>query len=100
MMLKKMMLVTALVAVMIPESILAQVNQTGQQAGLDFNTITTAVPFMRISPDARSGAMGDVGLALSPDANSQFWNVAKIAMSKKEAWIIYFLYPLVERFSS
>lgn len=79
-----MMLVTALVAVMMPDNVLAQVNQSGQQAGLDFNTITTAVPFMRISPDARSGAMGDVGLALSPDANSQYWNVAKLAMSKKE----------------
>ena len=51
------------------------------------NTITTAVPFMRISPDARSGAMGDVGIALSPDANAQFWNVSKLAMSEKEAGV-------------
>lgn len=49
-----------------------------------YNTITTAVPFMRISPDARSGAMGDVGIAISPDANSQFWNVSKLAMAEKE----------------
>src|SRR5690606_4707943 len=47
-------------------------------------TITTAVPFLRISPDARSGAMGDVGLALSPDANAQYWNVAKLAASEKD----------------
>lgn len=47
--------------------------------------ITTAVPFLRISPDARSGAMGDVGIALSPDANAQYWNVAKLAMSDKDA---------------
>jgi hypothetical protein len=52
-----------------------------------YNTITTAVPFMRISPDARSGAMGDVGIALSPDANAQFWNVSKLAMSEKEAGV-------------
>lgn len=50
-----------------------------------YNTITTAVPFMRISPDARSGAMGDVGIAISPDANAQFWNVSKLAMSNKDA---------------
>lgn len=50
-----------------------------------YNTITTAVPFMRISPDARSGAMGDVGIAISPDANSQFWNMSKLAMSNKDA---------------
>jgi hypothetical protein len=50
-----------------------------------YNTITTAVPFMRISPDARSGAMGDVGIAINPDANAQFWNVSKLAMSEKDA---------------
>ncbi len=49
--------------------------------------ISTAVPFLRISPDARSGAMGDVGLAISPDANAQYWNVAKLAMSEKQAGI-------------
>lgn len=48
------------------------------------NTITTAVPFLRISPDARSGAMGDVGIALSPDANSQHWNLAKIPFAEKK----------------
>lgn len=47
------------------------------------NTVTTAVPFLRISPDARSGAMGDVGIAISPDANAQHWNVAKLPFAKK-----------------
>src|SRR6476620_9410411 len=41
------------------------------------NIVTTAVPFLRISPDARSGGMGDVGIGISPDANSGFWNLAK-----------------------
>ncbi len=85
MMLKKMMLVALLAAVMVPDTMLAQVNLQGQQAGLDYNTITTAVPFMRISPDARSGSMGDVGIALSPDANSRYWNIGKVAMNKKQA---------------
>lgn len=48
------------------------------------NTITTAVPFLRISPDARSGAMGDVGIALTPDANAQYWNVGKIPFAQKK----------------
>lgn len=48
------------------------------------NTITTAVPFLRISPDARSGGMGDVGIAISADANAQFWNVAKIPFAAKK----------------
>jgi hypothetical protein len=47
-------------------------------------TINTAVPFLRIAPDARSGAMGDVGVALSPDANSVFWNTAKIAFAENQ----------------
>jgi len=47
------------------------------------NTITTAVPFLRISPDARSGAMGDAGIAISPDANAQFWNIGKIPFATK-----------------
>ena len=41
------------------------------------NTITTAVPFLMITPDSRSGAMGDVGVATSPDASSLSSNPAK-----------------------
>jgi len=42
------------------------------------NTVTTAVPFLNISPDARSSGMGDAGVALSPDANAMHWNPAKL----------------------
>lgn len=42
------------------------------------NIVTTAVPFLRISPDARAGGMGDAGIAISPDANAGFWNLGKI----------------------
>lgn len=41
--------------------------------------ITTAVPFLMIAPDARSGAMGDAGAAISPDANANHWNIGKLA---------------------
>lgn len=41
--------------------------------------ITTAVPIIAISPDSRAGGMGDVGVATSPDANSLFWNPAKLS---------------------
>jgi hypothetical protein len=55
------------------------------------NVVTTAVPFLRISPDARSGGMGDVGIATIPDANSIFWNQAKIpfALSKSAIAVTY-----------
>ncbi len=52
--------------------------------GDKLNTITTAVPFLMISPDSRSGAMGDVGVATSPDANSLHWNPAKFAFIEDE----------------
>ncbi|MBV7533512.1 type IX secretion system outer membrane channel protein PorV [Chitinophaga sp. sic0106] len=53
------------------------IDSTGQLDGRT-NTINTAVPFLRITPDARSGAMGDVGLAISPDANSIYYNLSKL----------------------
>src|SRR5262245_59916338 len=48
------------------------------------NTITTAVPFLIISPDARAGGMGDAGCASSADANSIHWNPAKLAWVEKK----------------
>ena len=53
---------------------------SGELGGGDkLNTIQTAVPFLTIAPDSRAGAMGDVGVATSPDVNSQHWNVGKYA---------------------
>ena len=46
--------------------------------------ITTAVPFMMIAPDARSGAMGEAGVATAPDANSMHWNPAKYAFIEQD----------------
>jgi len=43
------------------------------------NTLLSAVPFLRIVPDARSGAMGDVGIAIAPDANSLHFNGSNLA---------------------
>ena len=42
-----------------------------------FNPIYTGVTSLSIAPDARAGALGDVGVATEPDANSQYWNPAK-----------------------
>lgn len=51
------------------------------------NVVTTAVPFLRISPDARSGGMGDIGVATSPDASSGFWNIGKVAFNESKGGI-------------
>ncbi len=45
----------------------------------DTRVISTAVPFLMVSPDARAGALGDGGVATSPDVNSMHWNAAKYA---------------------
>ncbi|MEI7628976.1 MAG: type IX secretion system outer membrane channel protein PorV [Bacteroidota bacterium] len=55
------------------------------QAQDSLNIVSTAVPFLRISPDARAGGMGDAAIATLPDANSGFWNLAKIPFTKKQA---------------
>ncbi|MCX8018957.1 MAG: type IX secretion system outer membrane channel protein PorV [Chitinophagaceae bacterium] len=51
------------------------------------NVVTTAVPFLRISPDARSGGMGELGIATSPDAYSGAWNVGKVAFNEQKGGI-------------
>ena len=63
-------------------------NATAQSSNNDINflgqlnTITTAVPFLIISPDARAGGMGDLGVASTPDANSTHWNPAKLCFAE------------------
>ncbi|MBX2934825.1 MAG: type IX secretion system outer membrane channel protein PorV [Ferruginibacter sp.] len=53
----------------------------------NLNVVTSAVPFLRISPDARSGGMGDVGIAVAPDANANFANIARTPFSTSKAAI-------------
>ncbi len=52
---------------------------TGEVTGSEINTIQSVVPFLTIAPDSRSGAMGDVGVATTPDLYSLHWNPAKYA---------------------
>lgn len=48
------------------------------------NTILSALPFLRIVPDARGAALGDAGIAISADPSAMHFNAAKLAMSEKE----------------
>ena len=48
------------------------------------NVITTAVPMLRISPDARATGMGETGIATSADAYSNFWNLGKTPFATKQ----------------
>lgn len=63
------------------------VSKTKAQLSETINPRTTAVPFLRIAPDARASGMGDVGIATTPDASSSFWNLAKSPFSKSNTGI-------------
>ncbi len=54
-------------------------NGVSVSAQPQLNAIQTAVPFLTVTPDARSGALGNTGVASSPDVHSQNWNSAKYA---------------------
>ena len=54
---------------------------------LGLNTITTAVPFMGITPDSRAGGMGDAGTALSASSTSVYWNTSMLNFAKEKSEI-------------
>ena len=70
---------TALLSACIQLSVSAQTEFEGSDYLDNLNTISTSVPFLLIAPDSRAGAMGDVGVATSPDHNSIHWNASKLA---------------------
>jgi Type IX secretion system protein PorV len=53
-------------------------------ASNNINVVTTAVPMLRITPDARATGMGETGIATSADAYSSFWNLGKTPFAKKQ----------------
>ncbi len=61
------------------------------------NVVTTAVPFLRISPDARAGGMGETGIATNPDVNSPFWNLAKTPFNESEMQVSLTYTPWLKR---
>ena len=70
---KRLAILTILVA--LSGAAFAQYSETGQSS----NYISTGMPILLIAPDAVSGAMGDAGVASTPDAYSAHWNNAKFA---------------------
>jgi hypothetical protein len=66
---------------LLPAMVFAQVIGPGgtNTNGTNATQIPTAVPFLLITPDSRSGGMGEAGVAISPDANATFWNPSKLA---------------------
>ncbi|MGV3539578.1 MAG: type IX secretion system outer membrane channel protein PorV [Rufibacter sp.] len=57
-------------------------NAIGQD--MEYRPITTAVPILLVAPDARSAALGDAGVAISPDVNAPHWNPAKLGFLESD----------------
>jgi len=70
--------------ILLGTTVFAQGSQTNDLLKNKLNTITTAVPFLLIAPDARGGGLGDAGGASFADANSQHWNPAKYGFIDKD----------------
>ena len=56
--------------------------------------------FLEIAPDARATALGEAGTALSPDAWSVYWNVAKAVAAESEVEVAYSFSPWMKDFRS
>lgn len=66
---------------------LSQPNGGASQNDLQLNTITTALPFMAITPDSRAGGMGDAGTALNASSSSVYWNTSILSFAEKKSEI-------------
>ncbi|MDE5611623.1 MAG: PorV/PorQ family protein [Odoribacter sp.] len=64
------------------------------------NSQGQSVAFLEVAPDARSAALGETGTALSPDAWSVYWNVAKAVVAESKAEIAYSYTPWMRDFLS
>ncbi len=73
--------------VIISGLILGLIFNIGISQEADLNPIPSTVPFLVIAPDSRAGAMGDAGVATTPDASSQHWNASKYAFIDGEAGV-------------
>jgi Type IX secretion system protein PorV len=66
------------ISLILPSLVFSQTVGTNTN-GSNLTAIPTAVPFLNITPDSRSGALGDAGVAITPDVNANYWNPAKLA---------------------
>ena len=64
------------------------------------NPLRYGIPSLTIAPDARGGAMGDVGAATEPDIYSQHWNPAKYAFAYSKAGVGFSFTPWLTKLVS
>ena len=73
------------VCILAPLVVSAQLTSLTTLSGQTLNVPTSSVPFLNFTPDARSGALGEAGVALGDaDANAIFWNPSKLVFAKQD----------------
>ena len=73
--------------VLLSAALLNSTRLYSQSSSGELNAIQTVVPFLIIAPDSRAGAMGDAGVATTPDVYSMHWNPAKFAFIDGKAGV-------------
>lgn len=68
-------------AALLPTILTAQTSTSGQQGS---QAAAVAAPFLLISPDARSAALGEAGVAITNNANAVYWNPAALAFNENQ----------------
>ncbi|RYY89885.1 MAG: type IX secretion system outer membrane channel protein PorV [Chitinophagaceae bacterium] len=63
-----------------------------------YRVVTTATPFLRISPDARAGGMGELSVATNPDASSSYFNLGKVPFNEQRGGISVTYTPWLKKF--
>ena len=63
----------------------------------DRRVITTAVPFLLISSDARASGLGEQGVATSVDNFSQHWNPSKYIFSENSSGVAFSYTPYLSK---
>ena len=71
-------------AILISSSLMAQRTREDAAEIVQINTITTAVPFLQMTPDSRTSGLGEAGLGLLPDANQLHWNPSNLAFGEDD----------------
>jgi hypothetical protein len=65
--------------ILLPALAIGQTTVGTNTDGSSYVAYPIAVPFLNITPDSRAGAMGDAGVATTPDVNATYWNPSKLA---------------------
>ncbi len=92
---KSELVIPAFILFLLPCIVSAQ-TETGESVisgSSSSERIETGVPFLTISPDARSSAIGEAGAATMPDANSTYWNPSKLAFAEDSSGVSFSYSP-------